>query len=124
MRIQEVSQIYEVTPDTLRYYEKIGLLDKVQKDKSGKRDYQETDLKRLEFIKCMRSAGLSIQVLKQYIDLLSLGETSLQQRKELLIHEREELIKKQERIQLSLDKLNHKIENYEKLLICGRNDNI
>lgn len=116
MRIQEVSQKYSITADTLRYYEKIGLLKKVKKDKSGRRDYQESDLQRLEFLKCMRSAGLSIQVLKRYIELIDEGDATIQERKELLIQARSELIEKQERIQRSLDKLNYKIDNYEKLL--------
>lgn len=116
MRIQEVSQKYDVTADTLRYYEKIGLLKKVKKDQSGRRDYQESDLQRLEFLKCMRSAGLGIQVLKRYMELIDEGDTTIQERKELLIQARSELIEKQERIQRSLDKLNYKIDNYEKLL--------
>ncbi len=116
MRIQEVSQMFDMSPDTLRYYEKIGLLDPIQKDRSGKRNYQESDLKRLEFLKCMRAAGMSIKMLKEYIDLLAQGDQTIQQRKDLLIHEREELLKQKERIQLSLEKLNYKIENYEKIL--------
>ncbi|WP_028042425.1 MerR family transcriptional regulator [Candidatus Stoquefichus massiliensis] len=116
MKINEVAHMYNMTQDTLRYYEKIGLLDPVLKDKCGNRDYRSQDLKRLEFIRCMRDAGLSIQVLQKYIQLYNQGDKTVEERKKLLIQQKEELMKKKECIQVSIDKLNHKIENYEKLL--------
>lgn len=114
MKIKEVSQKYGVTQDTLRYYEKIGLIDYVQRDAQGNRDYQEEDLQRLGFIRCMRDAGLSIQVLQKYIQLYSQGDETVEERKNLLIQQRIELMKKQKMIQDSLDKLDYKIKNYEK----------
>lgn len=63
MNIAEVSKQYGLTADTLRYYERIGLLPAVARNKSGNRDYSEVDCERIEFIKCMREAGLSIEVL-------------------------------------------------------------
>lgn len=116
MRIKEVSQKYGLTQDTLRYYERIGLIDHVQRDAQGNRDYQDTDLQRLEFIRCMRDAGLSIQILQKYIQLYCQGDETIEERKNLLIQQRKELIKKQEMIQTSLDKLDYKIKNYEEVL--------
>lgn len=69
MKIQEVSERYQISHDTLRYYERIGLLPPVQRDKSEIRDYRELDLKRVEFIKCMRRAGLPIEILIEYFSL-------------------------------------------------------
>lgn len=116
MKINEVSCMFNLSQDTLRYYEKIKLLDTIQKDKCGNRNYQEKDIKRLEFISCMREAGLSIQVLQKYIELYKQGDDTIQERKNLLIQERNELLKKQKCIQKSIEKLDYKIENYEKLL--------
>lgn len=62
-KIGEVSEKYEILSDTLRYYERIGLLPSVKRADSGIRDYGELDLRRVSFIKCMRSAGLPIEVL-------------------------------------------------------------
>jgi len=62
MTITEVSKKYELSPDTLRYYERIGLLPSVNRNKGGIRDYTEEDCKWIEFIKCMRGAGLPIEV--------------------------------------------------------------
>ncbi len=116
MRIKEVSQRFGLSQDTLRYYEKIGLIDYVTRDSQGNRDYQESDLQRLEFVCCMRDAGVSIQVLREYIELNHLGDETMEARKNLLIQERKKLLDKQAIIQASLDKLEYKIENYEKCL--------
>ena len=74
MKISEVSKKYNITIDTLRYYEKIGLLPSIQKNSSGIRIYSREDCKKIEFIICMRSAGLSIEVLKKYLELCKLGD--------------------------------------------------
>lgn len=117
MKIQWVSEHFQLSQDTLRYYEKVGLLDTIQRDERGNRDYQEHDIQRLEFVCCMRDAGVSIQVLKRYLDLYHQGEDTIEERKQLLIQERDKLLKKQQLIQTSLDKLNYKIQNCEKIII-------
>ena len=73
MKIAEVSEQFGLSADTLRYYERIGLLQAVNRNESGIRDYQEADLKRVQFIKCMRSAGLPIEVLIEYVGLVQQG---------------------------------------------------
>ena len=60
MKIAEVSERYNISSDTLRYYERVGLIPPVNRNISGIRDYNELDIRRVEFIKCMRSAGLPI----------------------------------------------------------------
>ena len=116
MRIKEVSERYHLSQDTLRYYERIGLLDRVKRGPGGVRDYQEEDLSRLEFVSCMREAGVSIQTLQKYISLLKLGDHTMEERKDLLIHERDLMIQRMAMIEESLKKLNYKIDNYEKFL--------
>ena len=73
MKIAEVSEQYEISADTLRYYERVGLIPTVHRTENGIRDYNETDLKRVEFIKCMRKAGLPIEVLIDYVGLVQHG---------------------------------------------------
>jgi MerR family transcriptional regulator, aldehyde-responsive regulator len=89
MRIGEVSEKYEISPDTLRYYERIGLLPSVNRTDIGIRDYGELDLRRVSFIKCMRSAGLSIDVLIEYVGLVQQGDRTTETRKEILTKEKE-----------------------------------
>ena len=74
MKIAEVSERYGISSDTLRYYERIGLIPPVNRTESGIRDYSELDVRRVEFIKCMRSAGLPIEVLIEYVGLVQQGD--------------------------------------------------
>ncbi len=112
MNIAEVSKKYGLTSDTLRYYERIGLLPPVSRNKSGNRDYSSEDCQRIEFVKCMRSAGLSIETLIKYSSLLAQGDETLKEREELLVRERNSLEERISVMQNTLARLNHKIELY------------
>lgn len=113
MTIAEVSKLMNLTNDTLRYYERIGLIPPVHRNKSGIRDYDEEDLRWVEFIKCMRSAGLPIEALIEYVNLFRQGDDTTEARKALLIEQRDLLIKRMEDMQATMDRLNKKIEHYE-----------
>ena len=117
MKIQEVSERFCISQDTLRYYERIGQIPPVQRDKSGIRDYKELDLKRVEFIKCMRSAGLPIEALLEYVSLFQHGDDSIEARKEILKEQREILAAKIAELQKTLDLLDYKIEGYGKAVL-------
>ena len=94
MKIAEVSERYGISPDTLRYYERIGLIPPVNRNGSGIRDYGEIDVRRVEFIKCMRSAGLPIEVLIEYVGLVEQGDKTIEDRKEILKEQRGQLVVK------------------------------
>ncbi|MBS5927312.1 MAG: MerR family transcriptional regulator [Clostridium sp.] len=117
MTITEVSKKYALSQDTLRYYERIGLIPAVNRNKSGIRDYTDEDCKWVEFIKCMRGAGLPIEVLIEYVELFQEGESTIQARKEILIEQREKLIERMEEMQKTLERLNFKISRYENSVV-------
>jgi len=117
MKIAEVSEQHGISSDTLRYYERIGLIQPVNRNGSGIRDYNELDLRRVEFIKCMRSAGLPIEVLIDYVGLVQKGDKTIEARKEILIEQRELLLARMQEMQKTLDILNHKIEVYENAVL-------
>ena len=117
MKIAEVSERYTISADTLRYYERIRLIPPVQRNVSGIRDYCELDLRRVEFIKCMRSAGLPVEVLIEYIALVQQGDNTIEARKEILIEQRDLLATRMKEMQKTLDLLNHKIEVYENAVL-------
>ena len=117
MKIADVSERYDISLDTLRYYERIGLIPPVNRNKSGIRDYSEIDLKRVEFIKCMRSAGLPIDVLVEYVGLVKQGDKTIEARKGILKEQREQLLVKMDEMQKTLDMLNYKIEVYENAVL-------
>ena len=121
MKISEVSKKYDIPVDTLRYYEKAGLLPNVRKNSSGIRDYSESDCGWVEFIKCMRGAGLPVEVLKRYIELFFEGDSTLMARKSILVEERQKLIEKRDAIQATIDRLDYKISVYEdKMISCKK----
>jgi DNA-binding transcriptional MerR regulator len=117
MRNSEVSEQYDISSDTLRYYEPIGLIPTVNRDKSGISYYNELDVRRIEFIKCMRSAGLPIEVLIEYMQLVQQGDETIEDRKEILKLQREQLAARLEEMQETLDLLDYKIEVYENALL-------
>ena len=124
MKIAEVSERYAISTDTLRYYERIGLIQPVNRNGSGIRDYGEIDLRRVEFIKCMRSAGLPVEVLIEYIGLVQQGDGTIEARKEILKEQRELLAARMEEMQKTLDVLDHKIEVYENAVLTKEKETV
>lgn len=112
MTIKEVSEKFNLSKDTLRFYEKKGLIGPVKKTKSGIRNYEEQDLKRIEFIKCMRNAELPIDVLKKYIDLYKSGKETKEERKKLLENQQKILKDKIDKMQKVYKLLTNKIDLY------------
>jgi DNA-binding transcriptional MerR regulator len=117
MKISEVSEQCGISADTLRYYERIGLMPPVHRTDGGIRDYGELDVRRVEFIQCMRSAGLPIKVLTEYYGLVQQGDTTIEARKEILMEQREELVARMAELQETLDLLNYKITVYDNALL-------
>jgi len=124
MKIAEVSERYAISTDTLRYYERIGLIQPVNRNGSGIRDYGEIDLRRVEFIKCMRSAGLPVEVLIEYIGLVQRGDETIEARKEILKEQRELLAARMEEMQKTLEVLDHKIEVYENAVLTKEKETV
>ena len=119
MIIAEVSKKYDISQDTLRYYERIGLIPSVKRTSSGIRDYTEESCGWIELAKCMRSAGVPIEALIEYCALTQQGDSTIKARKELLIEERRKIVEKIEGMKQTLDRLNYKIERYEKAETTG-----
>ena len=113
MTIAEVSKKYGISIDTLRYYERIGLIPAVPRNRSGIRNYDETSCGWIEMMKCMRKAGVQIEALIEYVTLFQQGENTSQARKEILIEQRKQLLLRMEDMQATLERLNHKIDSYE-----------
>ena len=117
MKIAEVSEHTGISSDTLRYYERIGLIWPVHRNASGIRDYTDLDLRRVEFIKCMRRAGLPVEVLIEYVGLVQQGDKTIEARKEILREQLGLLAARMSEMQKTLDILDHKIDVYENALL-------
>ncbi len=122
MTIAEVSKKYNLTQDTIRYYEKIGLLPKIPRSKNGIRNFDEQSCRWIEFIKCMRDAGMEIEILIKYVSLFREGRDTVSERKELLKEQKEKLLIKQKRINDTLERLNYKIKLYDEIESGKRKD--
>ncbi len=116
MTISQVSKRCNISPDTLRYYEKEGLISVVNRTAGGVRDYTEQDCRQIEFVKCMRSAGLSIEVLRKYFELFKRGKRTLKSRRDLLATERKALQERFVELQNTLKRLDYKISVYDKAI--------
>ncbi len=119
MKIAEVSKLCGVSADTLRYYERAGLLRHIPRNASGIRDYNEANIATVRFVKCMRSAGVSIEALIEYMDLFDQGDSTLSSRKALLEEQRDLIAARVADIQAGLDRLDFKIANYETLIVAA-----
>jgi len=122
MTIAEVSQEFGLPQDTLRYYERIGLIPRVNRNKSGIRDYTEQDCKWVEFIKCMRISGLPIEVLIEYVGLFQQGDATIEARKSLFVEQRRLLLERMAEMQRTLERLDYKISVYEQTVIDKENE--
>ena len=112
MTIKEVSQKYNISQDTLRYYERVGMIPKVTRTASGIRDYQESDLSWVELVICMRSAGLPVEALIEYVELYQQGDQTFSARLELLQEQRRNLEEQQKQLEAAISKLDDKISRY------------
>ena len=106
MTIKEVSEQLSITQDTLRYYEKAGMIPPVTRTERGIRDYQEEDLEWVKLATCMRNAGLPVKVMIDYLNLYQQGNSTIQARCKLLKE--------------TLERLNYKIAKYEVAVETGK----
>lgn len=112
MKISDVSKELSISPDTLRYYEKVNLIGPIEKI-NGIRKYSDYDLNRIIFVKCLRDAGVSIEALVEYISLLDKGKASEVRRLEILEDEYSRLSESAEKLMNAMTLLTIKIQNYK-----------
>lgn len=120
MTIKEVSEHFGISQDTLRYYERVKMIPKVTRISGGIRDYQEEDLKWVELALCMRSAGLPIEVMIEYLDLYQKGDETIPARLELLSNQMEVLQEQKKQLEATMNRLAYKISKYEEAMKTGK----
>ena len=120
MTIAEVSKKYDISADTLRYYERVGMIPPVTRTASGIRDYQDSDLGWVGLAKCMRSAGLPVEAMIEYVRLYQEGDSTIPARLQLLLEQRQSLLEQKKKIDETVDRLNYKISIYEDAVKTGK----
>ena len=117
MTIAQVSKSYDISPDTLRYYERVGLIPPVHRTAGGIRDYDEVDCNWIAFAKCMRGAGIQVDALVRYVELFQVGDDTQEERKRILVQQRDQLLDRMAKMQETLERLEQKIQRYEQLIV-------
>ena len=116
MTIREIAAKTNMSTDTLRYYERIGLLPPVPRNAAGIRNYDEYFVYFIYFIKKLNASGMSLEHIIDYIRLAEMGDATIQERKKLLAEARETLLDKINSLQLVAELADYQLRNYENLL--------
>ena len=116
MNIKKVSEVTGISADTIRYYERIGLMPRVTRNQSGIRDFTEREIRLLEFVRCFRKAGVSVEALIDYVALLEEGEGTEEARLAILKEQAEKLDARLAELQAARERLAYKIDNYQELI--------
>jgi DNA-binding transcriptional MerR regulator len=111
--IAQAAQISGLSIDTLRYYERIGLVDPPARDSGGRRTYSEEDLTWLGFLTRLRTTGMPIRRMREYAQLRHRGLASTSRRKQILVEHRTDVLERIAELQACLEVLNYKVTNYE-----------
>ena len=120
MTIKQVCEKYHISQDTLRYYERVGVIPPVRRTKSGVRDYSEEDCGWVELAACMRSAGLPLEALTEYVRLSREGDATISDRRQLLLEQKERLQVQLRVVQETMERLDYKISCYDRAMKTGR----
>lgn len=120
MMMKEVSEKYHISPDTLRYYERVGAIPRVNRTKSGIRDYTEQDVGCVENVICMRNAGVPVEMVIEYAKLCQQGDETFAARRDLLKQVRRGILQQIEKRQKELERLEYKISRYEAAIETGK----
>ncbi len=117
--IKEAARIMNVTPSTLRYYDKQGLLPFMERKDSGYRIFSDTDMSMLHVIECLKKSGMPIKDIRQFSKWVQLGDDSLQERYEMFVERKRVVEAQMAELQKTLDFINHKCWYYETALEAG-----
>ncbi len=120
MTIKEVCSKFNVNPDTLRYYERVGVIPEVRRTAGGIRDYSDDDIKWVETATCFRSAGMPIELLIEYVKLYQEGDHTISARCDLLKEARERILIERKKFDDALKKMDYKSKVYENALETGK----
>ncbi|KRL13328.1 MAG: MerR family transcriptional regulator [Schleiferilactobacillus perolens] len=124
MTIDEVSKKFNLTKDTLRYWERIGLLPDIPRNDSGYRDYDQHAVNWVYYIMVLRKAGMAIESLTEFVKLLREGDQTADARKALFIKQRDDLVEQRANIDKTIRYLNFKIDHFEDHMLSYENEKL
>ena len=113
--ITEFSQKMNLPPSTLRYYEKEGLLPSKRQNNSH-RIYSDSDIPWLTIISCLRSTGMSVKDLRHYVELCEQGDKTVQERKQIILNQKQKIEEQLKEVKIHLDLINMKLDRYDEII--------
>jgi DNA-binding transcriptional MerR regulator len=119
MKINEVATYLDLPSETLRYWEKVGIIPKAKRDDSGYRQFDQKDVDWIRYVKCIREIGIPIAQIKEYTDAARTnGDVIL--RKEILVAQRSKLQARIKEIELAIQMVDYKIDNYTSMSFSSK----
>lgn len=115
LSVKEAAEETDLSEHTLRYYERIGLLNPVKRNTGGHRRFSTDDLGWINFLKCLRNTGMSIEDMKEYAECQRGGDEQFERRITLLKHHRDKVVRKIDELQQYLETVDYKIGYYGNL---------
>lgn len=106
--IREMADLIGVSPSTLRYYDKEGLLPVIERTTGGMRVFKDSDIEWLRIIDCLKKTGMSLKDIKQFIDMVQAGDSTIEARLAMFERRREAVHSQIAELQKTLDILNYK----------------
>ena len=116
--ISEAAQKTGLPPSTIRYYDKEGLLPNIKR-KNGIRVFEDMDLRLMGLLTCLKNTGMPIKRIRDYVELTSKGDDTLQERYEIIKSQRQFVLDQIEQLQYYLEELDFKDWYYNKALAAG-----
>ncbi|GAB3442791.1 MerR family transcriptional regulator [Actinophytocola sediminis] len=113
----QVAEQTGFTIDTLRYYERVGLLDDIERDSGGRRVFTEDDLNWLRILRCLRETGMPIARMVRFAELARGGDETIAERLQVLEEHDEDINRKIELLRAEQDHIRVKIENYRRAMV-------
>lgn len=120
--ITEAAEHFNMTPHTLRYYDKEGLMPFIERTSSGRRVFKEADMEALKIIECLKSSGMPIKEIKHFIEWCSEGDSTLQQRYDMFLERKASVEAQMEELKKTMEVIEHKCLYYKTALAGGTED--
>ncbi len=114
--IKEFSEKVNLPSPTLRYYEKEGLLPASKRLNNSHRVYSDSDIPWITLIRCLRSTGMSIRDLKHYVELCDLGDKTVQERKHIILRQKQKTEDQLSELQKQLEIIKKKLDIYDEII--------
>lgn len=117
--VGEISKMFDLPISTLRYYDKEGLLLKLQRDKSGIRKFNDKTIEALRVIECLKKTGMSIKEIKEFMKWCSLGDNTLLKRRQMFVKQKKSIESQIKELEKVLDMIKYKCWYYDEAIKDG-----